>query len=184
MRIENNKLDLYLVPLINIVVGILIIIFKGEVIRWAALAVGVFFVVLASLSLVQDLKLDNNRNVGIDIAIILIGALIIVFAGAFASAIRIISGIVLIAYGIIKFLAVFETLPKDVKIILLIEMILYIAVGILLFLDKSVLYYIIGGLLVFNGVVDILYSRAESKNINKNLKHADAIDVEVSEKQD
>jgi len=185
MKIKKTKLDLYLTPIIGIILGALIIIFKGEVIRWAALAVGIAVVAISVINIINDLKKDNNHAVVIDVAMILIGALIIVFAGAFATAIRIVIGVFLICFGILRLLSILDALPREIKIVLIIESILYILSGTLLFLDKSVLYYIIGGLLVFNGIVDILYSRAEAKLINgenNTNNHEDAIDVDVKEK--
>ncbi|MCR5705387.1 MAG: DUF308 domain-containing protein [Acholeplasmatales bacterium] len=186
MKIKKSKTELYLAPLLDIIMGVLIMIFKGEVIRWAALALGIIVVVMAAINIIGDMKSNNNQATVFDVALILIGALIIVFAGAFAAAIRIIVGVLLMCYGVLKLLSIMDALPKQIKIILIVEAVLYFTAGILLFLDKSVLYYILGAILVFNGVVDILYSMAEAKLINeeekKNNPHSDAIDAEIKEK--
>ncbi len=184
MNINKSKVELYLSPILNIILGILIIIFKGDVIRWAALGVGVFVLVMAVLDLVLDFKDDSSTGIVFDVIRILLGVLIIVFAGAFAQAIRIIAGILFLVYGIIRAALLGEALLPVTKTILLVEAILYIVVGILLFLDKSVLYYVLGVILIFNGIIDVFYSKDKVLKINESentKKHNDAIDVEVKD---
>jgi uncharacterized membrane protein HdeD (DUF308 family) len=183
MNINKSKAELYLSPILNIILGIVLIIFKGDVIRWAALAIGVFVVVLACIDLFLDFKSDSSTGIIIDVVRILVGALVIIFAGAFAQAIRIIAGILFLIYGIIRATLIKEALLPITKTILLVEAILYVVVGILLFLDKEVLYYVLGAILIFNGIIDILYSKDMASRINDSEanKHKDAIDVEVKD---
>lgn len=182
MKIKTNKFNDLISSTINILLGILIIIFKGEVIRWGALVLGIIILCVGIVQLIFELKNNNSEQIFINIVFIIIGALIVVFAGAFATAIRIIVGILYIIYGALKLLRVFEMLPTFLRTIVFIEALLYVVVGILLFLDKSILYYIVGGLLIFNALIDvisILKFSNEPKTVNE---HKDAIDVEVKEK--
>ena len=187
INLNKNRVELLITPIVSIIVGLLIIIFKGEVLRLAALSVGIIVVGLAIYQFILDLKYDNSKNIVVDIFLVLIGALIIVFAGAFATAIRIFSGIVLICYGAFKTVNDFDNLPTPVRCVLIVEAFLYLASGILLFLDKAVLYYILGSLLILNGAIDLVYSKEAAKLVdddykNKEDKHADAIEAEVKDK--
>ncbi len=182
MKLKSSKFDDLLSPIINIILGILIIIFKAEVIRWASLEFGILLLCVGIMQLVLELKNNSEQQIFKNILYIIIGVLIIVFAGAFATAIRIIVGILYIVYGAFKLLRVVEMLPTLIRTFVLIEGIMYIVVGILLFLNKDVLYYIIGGLLIFNSIVDVIYILRNGKDIKPINDHKDAIDVEVNEK--
>ncbi len=181
MKIKTNKIDDLFSPIVNIILGILIIIFKGEVLRWASLAFGIVLLCVGIIQLIFELKNNRGQQILTNVVFIIIGTLIIVFAGAFATAIRIVVGILYILYGAFKLLRVFEMLPTKLRTFVFVEAILYIVVGILLFLNKDILYYIVGTLLIINSIFDVIFFIKLDKT-EPSKDHSDAIDVEVKEK--
>lgn len=185
MKILRNKYKNDLVfPIINIVLGVLIIIFQGEVLRWAAIAVGAVCLVLGIIGTINDIKRhDEGLALSFDVMLIVVGVITILFGALLVSVIRVILGIIFICYGTYKI--ILSILNIDIPFIftaLLISGILYLVIGIMLFVNSYVLYIILGVLLIINGILSITSNVASSKKTKTNrVENKDYIDVETKD---
>lgn len=184
---KKNEMDL-IFPIINIILGICIIIFKGETIRWATIVLGSICLVLGVVSLITDMsRHDEGLALSFDIVLIVIGVVAILFGALLVGFVRVVFGIIFIAYGIYKIiLSLFNIDLPPLFTVLLISGVLYLTVGIMLFVDSSILYIVLGVLLVLNGILS-LFSQTkvfkkknqDNNNNNNNLQNRDYIDVET-----
>ena len=160
----NSKKNI-LIPIITIVLGILLIIWKGDVIKYAAMGVGVLFAISGIVYLINDLKKKSSSEVlTIDAIIIAIGVLLFCFAWWIIVVIRVILGILFIMYGFLKLFTIIEGLTPIQSISIAVISILFMVIGVFIICDKEILYYIAGGLMIFDGLVDIVFYLLVRKN--------------------
>lgn len=153
---KNSKL---VSGIILAVVGLLLIILKGQVISIAATCLGVVFIVNGIMSVVK-----NDLTKGI--ITIVIGAIIILFGWLFVTIALYILGALLIAYGVLdlinksKVKIVFDDTLK--KVLYYVIPVLYIVAGACLLFNQgetvSFVFILTGVILLVNGILTILES--------------------------
>lgn len=163
-------------PILNIVLGVLCIIFKGNVLKWAAMAIGLYIAVYSIILLFsyKNKKIDNIFYAYI--ISLVIGILIILFSAFIVNVIRIVAGIVFIIMGVFNLFKLLNNSNNKLDVCLVISSIFFIIIGSLIFIDHGVLYYIIGAMLIVNGLLDIIRSTTFKKNNKSNV-----IDAEVND---
>ena len=181
-----KKYSRYLFPVIYIILGALTIIFKGEVLRWAAICVGAVALLIGVLCLIKDIK-DKQSGIPLylDLMFIIVGITTILFGSLFVRIIGIVLGIICILAGMIKIaFALSNTDVKSIFIYGLITGILYLSIGIMLFIDSKLLYIIAGSLLILNGVLLLIKPKNKTDNIVNDINNrvsCDYIDVETKD---
>ena len=153
---KNSKL---VSGIIFAVVGLLLIVLKGQVISIAATCLGVVFIVNGIMSVVK-----NDLTKGI--ITIVIGAIIILFGWLFVTIALYILGALLIAYGVLdlinksKVKIVFDDTLK--KVLYYVIPVLYIVAGACLLFNQgetvSFVFILTGVILLVNGILTILES--------------------------
>lgn len=168
-------------PILHIVFGILIIIFKGEVLKWMAISLGAYLLLYSLVSLFFLIKHNKNRNlIPAYIVSSLIGILIIVCGALIVTLIRVFIGILVILDGVFSLYEFSrQKIDDNVEIIGVINAVLLIVIGVLLFIDSSILYYFVGALLVLNGILSIIRKGVKKHHIK--IKNENIIAAEVNE---
>lgn len=170
-----------LIPIITILLGLFLIIWKGEVIKYAAMGVGILFAVSGIIYLFNDIKKKSSSEaLTIDAIIIGIGVLLFCFAWWVVIVIRVILGILFIMYGFLKLFTIIEGLTPIQSISIAVISILFMLIGVFIICDKVILYYIAGGLMIFDGLVDVIFYLTVKKNSNNNKPKRDVIDAETT----
>lgn len=167
MKKVNLKDNMMALAVTYIVAGILFIIFKQEVLKWLCAGFGIVLIVLGIIDLIQasqigDPNVKNNALTASIIAIVF-GILLFAFAWLFILIITIIVAILFMISGILK---ISECFAKKMDVAKIIVAIMYIAVGVLLLIDNGIVYIILGSLLIFAGILDLI----DSTIINKEEK--------------
>lgn len=189
LKVTQDKKNLYVLPAISIILGIFVCIFKGETIRWGAFAVGAVIFVLALIGLIADVKRNSpQQNITIDGIMIGVSLALMLFAGFVGFIIRVLFGIIFILYGLVKILTIFDDLKPGEAFLVAIEAVVLIVIGVLLFMDKPMFYYVVGGLLILDGILEIIYDVVRVRAIHQllNEKHwpGNTLDAEVENVKD
>lgn len=185
IKVQNKKIDFIITPIITIILGIFLIIFKEEALRWSTIILGGVLLVLGLIGLIGDSRRNAPKeNITIDAIIIGMAVLLIVFAGWVVFAIRIILGVLFIIYGFIKVLSIFGGISPTSACLLSMQALMLIVLGVFLICDKDVLYIVAGILMICDGILGLLYALANRKVVNisaesTSSKKVDAIDAET-----
>lgn len=185
IKVQNKKIDFIITPIITIILGIFLIIFKEEALRWSTIILGGVLLVLGLIGLIGDSRRNAPKeNITIDAIIIGMSVLLIVFAGWVVFAIRIILGVLFIIYGFIKVLSIFGGTSPTSAFLLSMQALMLIVLGVFLICDKDVLYIVAGILMICDGILGLLYALANRKVVNisaesTSSKKVDAIDAET-----
>lgn len=156
MAKKQSALSSLITAIAYIAIGVLFIIKQDALLKWIMIVAGALFVLQGLYDIIRNkdkgtAKLAGFVKIVIGVALILCG----VISGLFIYA-SIALGAMLILYAILTFFSA----PKNVFSV--IAFVLTIIVGLVLvapqlfgFLDpiKSVIYYIIGGILIVNGII-------------------------------
>ncbi len=171
---KNIKYNKLILPIVFIITGILFMIFKGEVVKWIAMAIGVFFAIDGVITLT---KTKHNEIRSVAIIEIVLGIVLFIFAWVFVKFIEIILGLVIILYGTFRIIqAVCSNHSKNVIVDVAIGIIQILA-GIFIIFDASILYIILGALLLVDGIIELvsIYNKNDKNKKNK------VIEAEIKE---
>lgn len=146
-----EKTSKFLSPVLSIVLGILLLVFKGDVVSIALTVLGVVFLVMGIMDIV-------NKQITLGIVRMVIGAAIIVFGWLLLSvALYVIAVFLIIAgiYGIYKLLQ-----KKSAKALDYLQPILLTVVGLCLFFNQggtvAWVFIVVGIILIVQGIVGLL----------------------------
>lgn len=151
---KNNKL---FTGVVLGIIGLLLIILKGQIISIATTFIGVIFIINGVMSIV-------NKDLTRGIIIIVMGAVIILFGWLFLTIALYIVGVLLITYGIIdlvnKFKVQISFEDNFKKILYYLIPVLYIVAGAVLLFNQgeaiSFVFVFSGVVLLVNGLLIIV----------------------------
>lgn len=140
-------------PLISLLIGILLIVFKGDIISIALTVLGALFIVLGIIDL------TNNQN-QVGIVRIVVGVVIIAFGWFLVSVALYVIAVLLVIAGAG---AVFNLTSKKAKFsIAYLQPILFILAGLCLFFSQgttvSWVFIVVGAILAVQGVMGLYTS--------------------------
>lgn len=135
--------------LLYIIVGLLLVIFRGETLNWAMTIAGVIFVICGVLELIK------KNYVGGAVSLV-IGIVILVLGWTLAGIVLLVLGILIAIKGIVELIDVIKQKKLSVKD--LIFPIVTIAVGLLLAFGNGleILIIITGILLIVDGAIGLI----------------------------
>lgn len=136
-------------PLLYIVLGLLLVIFKAQMLNWAMTIAGIFFIVTGIIDLTKSRTSSGAIN-------LVIGILILVLGNTLLSVVLIVLGILIAVKGLIDLLEVFK--GKKRNALQVVFPVISIVVGIALAFGNLLgdLIVIIGVLLIIDGVLGLL----------------------------
>ena len=143
---QNNELGS---ALIYIVIGVLLIVFKEQMLGWAMTIAGVFFVISGALDIIRQNFAGGAISLIIGIAILVLGRIAV-------DIVLLVLGILIAVKGVIALLAVFKRTRNNV--LRIIFPILTIAVGLMLAFGNGlgVMIVITGVLLTIDGAIGLI----------------------------
>ena len=136
-------------PILYIILGALLIIFKAQMLNWAMTIAGIFFTVTGIIDIVKGRTSSGAVN-------LVIGILILVLGNTLLGVVLIVLGILIAVKGLIDLLEVFKR--KNRNALQVVFPVISIIVGIALAFGNLLgdLIVIIGVLLVIDGVLGLL----------------------------
>lgn len=136
-------------PLICIALGALLMIFRGEMIKWAVIIAAAFFIIMGVIDVIKGRTKSGIMNIALGVIIYL--AFLVLF-----DIILVILGILIAAKGLIDLIEVLKSKKKNVLGVVFAA--LTIAIGIALAFGDLLgdLIWVIGLLLVIDGVLGLL----------------------------
>jgi len=139
-------------PLLYIILGILLVVFGGQMLNWAMTIAGVFFAVIGVLDIVKG-------RVGSGLLNLIIGVVILVMGWTILDLVLLVLGILLIVRGALDLVAVFKRKRKNA--LMLISPILTIVIGVALGFGNllSDIILVVGILLIIDGVLGLVGSK-------------------------
>ena len=176
----KNK-AVFISPLFNVIVGILIIIFKGDVLRWVAIALGAVLILYSSYGFVFSLKTKNNPMIGAYAGGIVVGVIAVVFSAALVDVVRFVFGGIFIVMGVIGLIHLSQVNDGEkIAVFSVIIAVVFLLIGVLIMLDAKEIYYFVGGLLILNGILDIIRRQLTHSAVKKSDKD-NIIDAEIKD---
>lgn len=155
---------------IFLIIGIFLLLWPNEMVRFITYIVGIVFVVFGSIKLYSYYKLKdsiNNIKATLGIASIIIGIIIMFCNNAIEFAIRLIMGGYILANGINKLIVALNSKTYNDKWIgLLIISILLIIGGLYMILKSNIILSTIGLVLIIYSSIDIISYLLYPKNRN------------------
>ena len=144
----NNEL---FSSVLYILIGVLLIVFKGETLNWAMTIAGIFFIVSGALDLIKQNWAGGAVSLIIGIAILVLGWVA-------AQIVLLVLGIMIAVKGIVAFIAAIK--KKNTNALDIIFPVLTVVVGLMLAFGSGldVLIVITGALLALDGVLGLLNS--------------------------
>lgn len=155
--------------IIFLIIGIFLMLWPNEMVRFITYIVGVVFVVYGSIKLYSYYKLKevNNIQATLGIACIIIGIIIMFCNNAIEFAIRLIMGGYILANGINKLIVALNSKTYNNKWIgLLVVSILLIIGGLYMILKSNIILSTIGLVLIIYSSIDIISYLLYPKNRN------------------
>lgn len=153
MNFKQNKL---LTALITIAVGAILIIWKTSVVSIAITALGVYFIVMGILDVV------NKKDQTTAIIKIAIGAIAVLLAWLITTVAVIILGVVITLNGIVQILDIVKSNEKQVKLVDKIMVwagpVLSVAAGLFIIFGNGLdwAFIVFGVLVIIEGVVSLI----------------------------
>ena len=141
----NNNSSAVLNAVIYAVLGILLCIFKGEVLGWLLTAAGVYFIVIGIIALV-------NKNYTVGAIRLAAGAIIILGGWLFVEIILIICGVFSILRGVMQLMSAVNAQSPTGIIYSVLTLLLGIALIICRWVMLDWFFIIIGVVLIIDGV--------------------------------
>ena len=148
----KKKIDSTLfTSILYIVVGILLAVFPGDMLKWAMLIAGIFFIVSGALELVKKNWVGGAISLIIGVAIILGGWL-------FLSIVLLVLGILIAIKGVTELVEVLKLKKKKRTFFKLIFPIITIIVGLALAFGNALDYVIlaVGVILIVDGILGLV----------------------------
>ena len=147
MKKKNKNNNVYLMPILYIVIGALFCVFKADVIGWIMTIAGVLFIVNGIIQIV-------HKEVTTGVINIVIGAVIITFGWTLLWLAMLVFGILLIVSSIVNYL---DNKKNNVAIL---KLVISVIIGTLLitngFATISWLFIAIGVILIVQGILYLI----------------------------
>jgi uncharacterized membrane protein HdeD (DUF308 family) len=136
-------------PLLYIILGALLVIFKSQMLNWAMTIAGIFCLVMGILDIVKG-------RVGSGIFNIALGVIILVVGWTILSVVLLVLGVLIAAKGVADLIAVFKRKKKNALSVVF--AILTIVIGIALAFGNLLgdLITVIGVLLIIDGILGLV----------------------------
>lgn len=151
VKLNDKQISMLVMALVYIALGVLFIIFKGQILTWITYVIGALLIVKGVIDFVSY-KLIIPAAVEISL-----GILAIILGAAVTQAVAIIVGVILILYGLYNLF----TQPKT--IVSLVIDILTVVAGVLLMINTSGviewLFIVMGVIFIINGICEFLKIR-------------------------
>ena len=201
--VKTNKTQLIL-AIGSIISGSLFFIFPDKILNIIFYFIGGLIILFGIVNLILNIK-ENKGELNqitplliFDIAAILLGIVFVSIAWLFVQVFIVIIGIIFILFGLWGYYISLndQSLSRDTKVLKILSSTLNFMIGVLLIIDVSqtihVIMYILGSLLIINGLIDIfnfVKHAQEVKKLNEEAKKTapneevaqEVIDVEAKE---
>ena len=201
--VKTNKTQLIL-AIGSIISGSLFFIFPDKILNIIFYFIGGLIILFGIVNLILNIK-ENKGELNqitplliFDIAAILLGIVFVSIAWLFVQVFIVIIGIIFILFGLWGYYIALndQSLSRDTKVLKILSSTLNFIIGVLLIIDVSqtihVIMYILGSLLIINGLIDIfnfVKHAQEVKKLNEEAKKTapneevaqEVIDVEAKE---
>ncbi len=201
--VKTNKTQLIL-AIGSIISGSLFFIFPDKILNIIFYFIGGLIILFGIVNLILNIK-ENKGELNqitplliFDIAAILLGIVFVSIAWLFVQVFIVIIGIIFILFGLWGYYISLndQSLSRDTKVLKILSSTLNFIIGVLLIIDVSqtihVIMYILGSLLIINGLIDIfnfVKHAQEVKKLNEEAKKTapneevaqEVIDVEAKE---
>lgn len=201
--VKTNKTQLIL-AIGSIISGSLFFIFPDKILNIIFYFIGGLIILFGIVNLILNIR-ENKGELNqitplliFDIAAILLGIVFVSIAWLFVQVFIVIIGIIFILFGLWGYYIALndQSLSRDTKVLKILSSTLNFIIGVLLIIDVSqtihVIMYILGSLLIINGLIDIfnfVKHAQEVKKLNEEAKKTapneevaqEVIDVEAKE---
>ena len=139
-------------PLLYIVLGALLVIFKSQMLSWAMTIAGIFFLVMGIIDLTKGRTMAGSINIIIGVAILVLGWLVL-------NVVLLVLGVLIAIKGVTELIDVLKR--KRRNIIQLLFPILTIVIGVSLALGDALgdIIAIVGILLIVDGILGLVGSK-------------------------
>lgn len=136
-------------PILYIVLGALLVIFKSQMLNWAMTIAGIFFVATGIFDVIKGRTKTGIMNIAI-------GAIVLILGNTILNVVLTVLGILIAAKGVMDLVAVLK--QKNSNAIGVVFAALTIAIGIALAFGKLLgdLIVIIGVLLIIDGILGLI----------------------------
>ena len=138
-------------PILYIILGALLVVFRSQMLNWAMTLAGIFFIVSGAVDI-------SKKNTVGGIVSLIIGIAILVLGWALASIVLLVLGVLIAIKGLIELVDVLKLKKKKRSFIKLIFPILTIIVGLALAFGNGLDFMIVavGVILIVDGVLGII----------------------------
>ncbi len=155
MAKKSKELTLGLsTPILYIIIGILLVVFKSQTLQWVMTAVGVMFVISGIVDLVKSHTASGTVS-------LVVGVLILVLGWAAVTLVLKVLGVLLAVKGLVGLIDVFRLAKKRRTLIRFLFPILTIIVGLALAFGNGLndIMLIVGMLLIVDGILGLFGSK-------------------------
>lgn len=149
MAKKNNANSTLFTSILYLIIGLLLVIFRGETLNWAMTIAGIIFVICGVLELIKKNYVSGAVSLVIGIAILVLG-------WTLAGIVLLVLGVLIAIKGVVELLPILKQKKPDVKA--LIVPVITIVVGLLLAFGNGleILIIITGVLLIIDGALGLL----------------------------
>lgn len=165
--VKKDKSSIF-TSILFLVLGILLVINPGEMVRFITYIIGVIFCIFGSIKLFSYYKFKNevsNIQLTLGITAIIIGIIIMFCNGVIEFVIRLVMGGYILASGINKLIVALNSKNYNDKWIgLLVVSLLFIICGLYIILRSNIILSTIGILLIIYSSIDIISYLMYPKN--------------------
>lgn len=165
--VKKDKSSIF-TSILFLVLGILLVINPGEMVRFITYIIGVIFCIFGSIKLFSYYKFKNevsNIQLTLGITAIIIGIIIMFCNGVIEFVIRLVMGGYILASGINKLIVALNSKNYNDKWIgLLVVSLLFIICGLYIILRSNIILSTIGVVLIIYSSIDIISYLMYPKN--------------------
>ncbi len=162
---ENQNLKI-LGPIIMLIIGIILLTNSSKAVIIVCYSIGAVIIAFGAFQLLsyyrlkQELNVEDNKKMVVGTSTIFIGIIVILLSGAIETFLRFIIGFALVFNGVKKTMIAIN----ERNSILLIEGIIFVAMGLYTILAENIVFQIIGVLLILSSIIDLVtYFKEKNK---------------------